>query len=210
MRLVIISDTHGKHEELGVLSGDVLIHCGDFCDGFKVDEAALRRIDDWFARQSFSLIMCVGGNHDFAAEERFCRGRTVFENAVYLQDSSHSFHGVSFYGAPWVPMLAGWAFYLPDPEISERWRLIPAQTDVLITHTPPWRILDSPRVATVHAGCPHLRTRVEDVSPRIHCFGHNHASHGRRDTPSTTFLNASVIGVDYHVTNSPFVIELES
>ena len=38
MRLVIISDTHTMHEELGSLSGDVLIHCGDFCDGFHVHE----------------------------------------------------------------------------------------------------------------------------------------------------------------------------
>ena len=29
MRLVVISDTHGDHEQLGVLDGDVLVHCGD-------------------------------------------------------------------------------------------------------------------------------------------------------------------------------------
>jgi len=29
MKIVVVSDTHGRHDELGLLSGDVLIHCGD-------------------------------------------------------------------------------------------------------------------------------------------------------------------------------------
>lgn len=30
LRVVIVSDTHGKHEELNLPKGDILIHCGDF------------------------------------------------------------------------------------------------------------------------------------------------------------------------------------
>jgi len=67
MQLVVISDTHGKHEELGSLEGDVLVHCGDFCDGFRRDPRDLERVDAWFASQRFELVLCVAGNHDFAA-----------------------------------------------------------------------------------------------------------------------------------------------
>ena len=59
----MISDTHGWHEELGVLSGDVLIHCGDFEDLFTRDAGTLDRADAWLARQDFGLILCTGGNH---------------------------------------------------------------------------------------------------------------------------------------------------
>ena len=85
MRIVLISDTHGKHEELGTLSGDLLIHCGDFCDGFHVDEEDIFNIDRWLGEQDFDQIICVGGNHDFVAQERVAVGQTVFENAVYLE-----------------------------------------------------------------------------------------------------------------------------
>ncbi|MCF7962495.1 MAG: metallophosphoesterase [Pirellula sp.] len=77
----MISDTHGKHEELGTLSGDVLIHCGDFCHGFQNDGAHLAAIDRWFLEQNFERIFCVGGNHDFAAQERHANGIPIFENA---------------------------------------------------------------------------------------------------------------------------------
>jgi hypothetical protein len=40
MKLVIISDSHGRHEDLGTLHGDLLIHCGDSGNGF------IRRGDD--------------------------------------------------------------------------------------------------------------------------------------------------------------------
>ena len=84
MRIVLISDTHGKHEELGTLSGDVLIHCGDSCHGFHNDGAHLAAIDRWFLEQNFERIFCVGGNHDFAAQERHSNGIPIFENAIFL------------------------------------------------------------------------------------------------------------------------------
>ena len=59
MRIVFISDTHGKHSELGTLHGDVLVHSGDFCDGYMNDGRSLAEIDDWFAEQHFDLILCV-------------------------------------------------------------------------------------------------------------------------------------------------------
>ncbi len=207
MRLVIVSDTHSRHENLAPLSGEVLIHCGDFCNGFSGDEDDLVCLDDWFARQPFDLILCTGGNHDFVAQGRHAAGRNVFQNAVYLQDSPFVFRSVHFYGAPWVPQLQGWAYYLSDSELKVKWKLIPDNTDVLITHTPPWRILDSPTNPRIHAGCSHLLARVDELKPTIHCFGHNHASHGRRNTTSTAFLNASVVNSQYEVVNQPFVID---
>lgn len=208
MRIVLISDTHGKHEELGTLSGDVLIHCGDFCDGFDNDGAHLAAIDHWFSKQKFERIFCVGGNHDFAAQDRHTNGIPVFRHAVYLQDQEYVLNGITFYGTPWLPDLSGWAFYLPDGERERKWELIPNYTDVLITHTPPFGILDLPR-AGGNIGCPYLRSIVTEIGPRLHCFGHVHASAGRSVQENTTFVNASVIDSNYVVRHTPTVIELE-
>jgi Icc-related predicted phosphoesterase len=178
VRIVIISDTHNLHEELGVLRGDVLIHCGDGLNGFKPSARDVEDLDEWFGRQQFDRIFCTGGNHDFALETRVGDARRpIFSNADYLQDDSRCYGGLTFYGAPWTPELQGWAFYLPYDAMRAKWDLIPEQTDVLITHTPPMHVLDENRHGR-HCGCPELERRLVDLKPRIHCFGHIHASGG--------------------------------
>jgi len=193
LKIVIISDTHGRHQELGTLEGDILIHCGDVCFGYAAPEHELDAIDQWFAQQRFSQILCIGGNHDRPLQKRANSGQTVFQNAIYLEDNTFEYSGVKFYASPWVPDLHGWAFYQDDEILKKKWEQIPLVTDVLITHTPPKYILDSPRNEQLHLGCLHLRKRVKIVQPKIHCFGHNHASYGQKELNGTLFINASIV-----------------
>lgn len=209
MRLVIVSDTHEKHEELGVLEGDVLIHCGDFCDGFHRNPRAVESVDAWFRRQKFDLILCIGGNHDFAVEHRLEKDEPVFESATWLEDEGFVYEGMKFYGSPWLPHLHGWAFYLTSEGLREKWAMIPDDTDVLITHTPPFGILDMPRSNWKNCGCPHLLERVEEIRPRYHFFGHNHASAGIYEGQFTTFVNASVVDSSYNVCRGPVVFDYD-
>jgi Icc-related predicted phosphoesterase len=207
VRLVIVSDTHARHEELGRLRGDVLIHCGDGCDGFRRDPRDLERLDEWFGRQEFERILCVSGNHDFAVEQRIARGEAAFRNATHLQDERCEFRGIRFYGAPWTPELAGWAFHLDAEALRSRWDLIPEDTDVLITHTPPRGILDQ-NSAGRHCGCPDLAQRLTELRPRVHCFGHNHASAGTTRRAGTVYVNASVVDRRYEIARGPVELDL--
>jgi Icc-related predicted phosphoesterase len=202
MKVVIVSDTHNRHEDLGVLRGDVLIHCGDSGIGFERETGEVERLDDWFGRQDFQRILCIGGNHDFQMQERAAAGKPVFRNATYLQDAGISFGGLNFYGAPWTPELMGWAFYLPPESMRERWAAIPDRTDILITHTPPFGVLDRNSEAKA-CGCLDLRLRLEDLRPRIHCFGHIHASAGKVEARGTTFVNASIVNDRYEIVHRP-------
>jgi Icc-related predicted phosphoesterase len=206
VRIVIISDTHERHDELGVLRGDVLIHCGDGLNGFTRSAGALEQLDEWFGRQEFDRIFCTGGNHDFELEERVGSEEPGFRNADYLQDESRHYGGLTFYGAPWTPELQGWAFYLPHDELRDKWDLIPDDTDVLITHTPPLRILDQNRHGR-HCGCPELQRRLMKLRPRIHCFGHIHASSGSLDVRGTRFVNASMVDSQYRLAREPYQID---
>jgi len=45
VRVVCLSDTHGKHRKIDVPDGDLLIHSGDFCSGGKESEA--RNFSAW-------------------------------------------------------------------------------------------------------------------------------------------------------------------
>ena len=131
----------------------------------------------------------------------------VFENAIYLEDESYEFKGFKFHGSPWLPDLDGWAYFLDDEERQEKWDLIPSDTDVLITHAPPFGILDRPRSGN-NIGCSHLRARLEDLSLRIHCFGHVHASRGDWDEMQITFYNATVVDSNFNVCPPPIIVDL--
>ena len=115
----------------------------------------LRRLDRWFGRQQFDRILCTGGNHDFVLEDALRRDDQPFEHAVYLQDQRYEYEGIVFYGAPWTPKLSSHAFFGDDPFLQQKWSLIPDDTNVLITHTPPLSRLDVSSRGRV-LGCEHL------------------------------------------------------
>lgn len=207
MRLVIISDTHGRHSELGRLSGDILIHCGDFEDMFQRNGDVLGNVDRWFAKQHFEHIICIGGNHDRTLEYCGAKRAQPFRNATYLQDEEFSFRGRRFYGAPWVPDLPNHAFYAGDAALRAAWAAIPPDVDVLVSHTPPAGILDvSSRGRAL--GCRHLTDRLAQVRPALHCFGHVHASAGQRVIGETTYVNASSVDSSMTIAHAPVVIDL--
>jgi len=86
--------------------------------------------------------------------------------------------GVKFYGSPWQPRFFDWAFNLDrGEEIKKKWDLIPMDTDVLITHGPPYGILDLTHEGE-KVGCEELMKAVLRVQPKIHIFGHIHEAYG--------------------------------
>ena len=203
MKFTIISDTHGEHEKLGVMSGEVLIHCGDMFNMFGGNEDDFERIDDWFRRQNFDLILCVGGNHDFELQKRSNYVSNPFKNAVFLGGASYEYEGVKFFGAPWVPDLYGQAFFIENSDLEDKWSEIPDNTDILITHTPPAGALDKSSTG-LKLGCPYLAASIDIVAPRLHCFGHVHASSGILSKESTTYINASMVNHQYILIREPY------
>jgi len=103
----------------------------------------------------------------------------LLKNATcYLENSGVEIDGVKFWGSPWQPEFFNWAFNLPrGRRLAEIWALIPDDTEVLITHTPPYGILD--RVDSgEHVGCEDLRRALQRVKPKVHVFGHIHEDRG--------------------------------
>ena len=83
---------------------------------------------------------------------------------------------------------------------------IPEDTDVLVTHTPPYGILD--RDGSILYGSRELLRRVRFVSPRMHLFGHIHKSHGTTSDGVTVFSNAAILDEGYDNQNAPNVLSL--
>ena len=191
MRLVLISDTHGLHDRLEIPDGDILIHAGDMSNVGEVDE--IRDFADWFASCPHKHKLIIAGNHDFLFESEPAKARSLLRNCVYLQDSESVIGGLRFYGSPYTPRFFDWAFNQDrGPVSAARWAKIPAGIDVLITHGPPFGILDRNHLG-LFTGCRDLLDAVQRVRPRLHVFGHIHEGAGMQTHKSLglTFVNAS-------------------
>jgi Icc-related predicted phosphoesterase len=86
--------------------------------------------------------------------------------------------------------------------------MIPENTDVLVTHGPPFGVLDKSHPTTAHLGCEELAKAVEQIRPRLHVFGHIHGGRGESTSNETRFVNASVVNEAYRLVCEPQVVEI--
>lgn len=220
MRLVAISDTHCQLSKVEIPEGDVLVHSGDLTYRGTFREINNELIALSQMGKKFNKIILISGNHDFLGEkdyslmEKLCNDN----NIEYLHDSSTEINGLLFYGSPFTPFFNNWAFNLPRGEaLKEKWDLIPEDTDVLITHGPPYGILDGVErwngknceFDIEHVGCEALQKRVFDLKQlKLHIFGHIHGGYGTFQMQGPKFVNASICTEQYKPTNVPIVIDL--
>ena len=204
VRLVLLSDTHGLHDEITVPPGDILVHAGDVTPSGSLPQ--LQDFNEWLATLPHPKKLVIAGNHDWCFQQAPDEARAMLTNATYLEDEKIEVAGIRFYGSPWQPWFMDWAFNLPRGEaLAEKWAAIPADTDVLITHGPPMGILDE-TMRGAHVGCEALADAVRRVAPKLHVFGHIHEGFGTHDSDLTRFVNASVCDVRMVVENSPVVL----
>jgi len=135
--------------------------------------------------------------------------RDELKGCTYLEDSSVTIRGIKIYGTPWQPEFSGWAFNLPrGAECLKRWNAVPADTDVLITHTPPLGFGDLCSTG-VRAGCVELLHSVQRrIKPKYHVYGHIHEGYGVRSDGKILFINASTCDTNYLPCNPPVVFDV--
>jgi Icc-related predicted phosphoesterase len=207
MKICIISDTHNLHKFLKLPEADCIIHCGDFTSLGKPTE--IINFMSWFANlNQYKYKICIAGNHDWLFETDKEKVKSlIYSNIIYLEDSGVTIEGINFYGTPVQKMFCNWAFNRPDENLKLYWDKIPTNTDVLITHSPPYGILDYvPKY--LHQGSESLYDKVCEIKPKLHCFGHIHESYGIHKEDNITFVNASIVNELYIPINEPIIIEI--
>ena len=189
MKLVLLSDTHNTQPN--VPNGDVLIHCGDFSN-----TGSFVQVQDqlnWLDALPHKTKIVIAGNHDYALE-KFLEKRDLLASLstiTYLENSGVEVEGVKFWGSPINPPFMNWAFQPP----RFNWEAaIPKDVEVLITHAPPFGILDSNSHFS-SIGCPNLLEAVRKLPKlRIHVFGHVHENMGTKLIDGTLFINCALGG----------------
>ena len=197
MRILHLSDTHGCHHRLRELpDADVVVHSGDFCMVGSEQEA----IDflNWFCDLPYRHKIFICGNHDDCLYGANING--LDDNVHYLCNSGIEIEGLKFYG---IPMFMGDC--VTDRQ-SRNYANIPADTDILITHSPAFGILDFDD--NINYGSEELLQAVTNINPRVHLFGHIHKQHGITTIGTTIFSNGAIMNDDYSTLNHPNIIEL--
>lgn len=209
MKLCIISDTHNKHKRLGKLpDADVIIHAGDFTSVGHSHEIV--NFMQWYSKLPYKYKIVIAGNHDWLFETHGILAREkVPESVIYLEDNGIEIEGIKFWGTPVQLPFNNWAFNRPEEKLMQHWAAIPDDTDVLITHCPPYSIFDWSIFDNIHTGSPSLYFEVvERIKPKVHCFGHIHSGYGIKVIENTTFINASNLDEDYMCVNEPILVEI--
>lgn len=210
MKLVFLADTH-NYVLQNVPDGDIVIHCGDATGMGTIPEVA--KFINWFGELPHKHKVFVAGNHDWLFEKQHTLGKGLCEERGirYLEDRGTIIEGIHLYGTPWTPLFFDWAFNAEENDLTDRFGHIPGGLDVLITHGPPFGILDETNYdfKTNNMGCKALRECVERVKPRIHAFGHNHGGYGQKQIGDTLFVNAANCNPHYDPVNPPIVIDIE-
>jgi Icc-related predicted phosphoesterase len=210
VRIVALSDTHGKHDQVTVPEGDILIHAGDFMDKpTSLPEATsfLR----WFSQHPHRVKILVAGNHDGLFEMNPVMMQSfVPTNVVYLEHQRYEALGIKFFGSPFTPYIPGWSFMKQRGDSMMRlWRQIPIDTDVLITHGPANGYRD--RYKGFSVGCEALRYVTDNIrQPLAHVFGHIHSDYGYTNlkTRDGHLFNVAALDVDGNPTNPPIVFDV--
>lgn len=221
VKIVAISDTHNQHRKIEIPQCDVLVHSGDY--SYTGDFQSLWEINQWFGKLKkdgiCSEVVTVCGNHDFLYEKNPTLARSIMTNCIYLQDEPLDFMGYKWYGSPRTPFFCNWAFNEQRGEqIKKWWDRIPDDTQVLITHGPPFGILDqvwchpyNSVTGPENLGCEELRKRVDQLQHlKLHVFGHIHDSNGKYidQTTGKLFVNAAICTEEYNPTQKPHIITL--
>lgn len=199
MKILHLSDTHGKHRELTDMpSADILVHSGDFT----LSGGDMEALDfiEWLCDLPYRHKLFIAGNHDDCMQDASLEG--LPDDVHYLSDGGITIDGISFYGTPMFVVFEG-----EDLKEIEHYEQIPDNTDILITHRPPLGILDSID-DTIHYGSSILLDRVSKVKPRMHLFGHVHSAYGTMDWKGITFSNAGLTDWKYDIRYSPQLLEL--
>lgn len=224
MRIWHISDTHRCHGQLGVPENiDMVIHSGDATNHrHKIENSVeLWPFLEWFRALPIKHKVFVAGNHDSAIEGRMVTSEQFWEWGItYLENQWAEIEGLKIWGSPMTPTFNDWSFMMARHKIGRVWNLIPKDTDIVVTHGPPKYILDltmDRHGKLEQVGCKSLHTKMVEIQPKLHCFGHVHNFKNIKNSGvvrlngyETVFSNASCVtdAVRSQLTSYGNIIEL--
>lgn len=198
MKTTVLGCNHGHLPKLR--GGDLLILTGDYTKSNKMGQWV--DFFKWVKKQKYRKKVLIGGNHDNFFMTGWPKTQEEADNLKevekiqhekekenlydfdYLCDSGIEFEGLKIWGTPWVKSFKGMnphckAFTLnTEDEMMGKFNFIPKDTDILVSHSPPFLILDQ-NYKGQPCGSVALRESIDRVRPRFSLFSHIHEDGGK-------------------------------
>ena len=228
IRIVVASDTHSRHIDLGVLPhGDLFVHCGDilmsarlWTDAGQVDK--LRAFNAWLGSPAVPCAtkVVIMGNHDSVApklgKEQLA---AVLTNATYLENDLlgeggggegkggclTGCSGLRIFATPLSRGRSGNAAYQDDAFAAATEAAaanVAEPVDIFITHGP------SQSNITSNSTPGELESWARHLRPRLHLWGHAHELHGVRIDDEVVSVCASISDIRYRAEQLAVVVDL--
>ena len=169
VRVVVLSDTHGRHDELPILpKGDVLLHLGDVANQGSLSH--IRSFVQWVHKtQDYPEIVVIEGNHD---RDRRHPDRInlqeEYKDFIFLQDEYRELAGgrLKVFGATWDSCEQDDYHQLDEG----------GDADILLTHLNPY----VRNGGHGWGGSVEITQTVKRNQVPVHLFGHVHWGRGTR------------------------------
>jgi Predicted phosphoesterases, related to the Icc protein len=214
------SDIHGQiskktqhwfHEN----PGDLLLFAGDIQINHEDNGAEFL---DFINKLPYIHKVLIFGNHDTNAEVILERARNQYPELIILMNEAIVIDGIKIFGSPYSITFGNWSFMDTDENLAKIWAQIPADTNIVMTHTPPFSCLDLTERDSRHAGSSTLRRRLlelldqEHAQLKYHVCGHIHEGHGvsRLGSSNLCAINASLLDAHNKLVYSPIVFDYET
>ena len=176
INIFAFSDTHSRHRELKVPENvDIVICAGDAIEDNLVGDEYEDFIE-WFASLPCKWKIFVPGNHELSFELGQADGiiqRMTDKGITVLKDAIEDCDGIIIVSIGHNVMIAQ--------------EDIPKDIDILVTHYPPYGILDE------GMGSTEILNFVLHSQPKYHLFGHIHSTAGLKHIlGNTTCVNIAM------------------
>ena len=194
IRLVFLSDTHGRHEEipLPLPDGDVLFHLGDATNRGNITQMC--SFVQWMKKNSqHKERYVIDGNHDRDRELKGSHPTRDFMAEYENEDVAKVLRNevVKIAGGKMTVLGVTWDAYqsrnYSEAESNlQTWRESTSEgsVDLVLSHAPPYPL----RGGSAWHGSRRLNHFMRDLHAPLHCFGHIHYGRGVRAYNSEIML----------------------
>ena len=147
MKLLFLSDTHNDHPKI-TQSYDIVYHLGD-ANNRTSGKKELLDFFDWFKQIPAKHKIFVPGNHDLYIYNNLTKVMPLKpHDLTILINQSINIDGISFYGSPATKTIDLNSLQMQgfsgDADFRKKnFSTIPSNLDFLLTHSPPYKILDN-------------------------------------------------------------------
>jgi len=207
-KIVVISDTHNQLSLIkkDIPNCDILICCGD-ATYFGLPEE-LVKFNTQMGKIKTKHRLFIPVNHELSLDILHPKYSSsafgYLTNMLTLINSNIEIEGLKIYTCSNGAKMPRWAFTnLEDEEKQSYYDTIPEGIDILVTHCPPYGVLDGQ-----NWGCKILLEAVKRIQPKYLLCGHVHESQGIAFIGKTQVINAACLNEHYIYKNKPVIIEM--